>query len=222
MNMKYPKINTIWKRDKNNKFNIIHGEYSCPEFENIKKWHTTEKIDGTNIRIIVNKESDSYVTFAGRTDKAQIPSFLLTYLQETFTKEKLKKQFEENNVILYGEGYGGRIQRAGKKYKENVSFILFDAFIITGEDSWWIDQENVKSLAKDLNIEHVPELGIKTTEEIISMVKDGFESTISKEKLIAEGIVARSHPLMLFRNKKPLMWKLKNEDYRRLEKDEGK
>ena len=41
------------------------------------------------------------------------------------------------------------------------------------------------------------------------------EQKIIEEK-IAEGIVARSHPLMLFRNGKPMMFKLKVEDYEKL------
>ena len=47
--MSYPKIETLFKRDE--KFNIT-DEIRCPEFDNIKKWLITEKIDGTNIRII--------------------------------------------------------------------------------------------------------------------------------------------------------------------------
>ena len=41
LDLLYPKINTIWKRDEKNKFNIIVGDYSCPEFENINKWLAT-------------------------------------------------------------------------------------------------------------------------------------------------------------------------------------
>jgi len=37
--MKYPKINTIWKRDENDDFRIIEGDYSKFEFTTIKEWH---------------------------------------------------------------------------------------------------------------------------------------------------------------------------------------
>jgi len=53
--MKYPKINTIWKRDESNKFKIIEGDFSKQEFANIKNWQITEKIDGTNIRLIIQR-----------------------------------------------------------------------------------------------------------------------------------------------------------------------
>jgi len=209
--MKYPKINTIWKRDENNRMNIIEGDFSCLEFDNIQKWHITEKIDGTNIRILYNGEEPM---FYGRTDDAQIPPFLLDSLRKIFTKELLAKQFPEakNGVLLYGEGYGNKIQSVGKKYRGDNSFILFDALI----DNWWLEPEKVKQLAKELGIDYVPELGIRTKEEAISLVRNGFPSAISQENLNAEGIVARSHPLMLFRNGEPIMWKLKTKDYIKL------
>ena len=46
---KYPKIETLFTRDEKFKVTDI---IRLPEFENIKKWLVTEKIDGTNIRII--------------------------------------------------------------------------------------------------------------------------------------------------------------------------
>lgn len=213
--MKYPKINTIWKRDDENKFNIIEGDYSCPEFESIQFWHITEKIDGTNIRIMFNRGKNLEPEFTGRTDDAQIPDFLLEYLKKTFDRDTFIKQFPDaQEVILFGEGYGNKINSAGKRYRDDNSFILFDAWI----DGWWLEPEKVKVLALDLKIDYVPQLGIKTKEEAVSLVKMGFQSAISKQRLNAEGIVARSCPLMLFRNGKPIMWKLKLKDYGKYEK----
>jgi len=211
--MKYPKINTLWKRDKKDKFNIIIGDYACEEFSSISRWHITEKIDGTNIRILYDGKEP---VFYGRTDEAQIPPFLLDYLKKTFTKELLSKQFPEikKGVVLYGEGYGNKIQSVGKKYRKDNSFILFDAWI----DGWWLEPEKVKQLAKDLGLDYVPELGIvNTIQEAIDYLKKKPKSKIAKEELIIEGIVARSYPLMLFRDGTPIMWKLKVKDYTKLE-----
>ena len=211
--MKYPKINTLWKRDEKNKFNIIEGDFSCPEFASICKWHITEKIDGTNIRVIWNSQREDSPTFLGRTDEAQIPPFLLDKLKEIFTREKLLKHFPDSElVVLYGEGYGNKIQSVGKKYRKDNSFIIFDANI----GGWWLEPHNVKDIAIKLNIDYVPELGIRTNKEIISLVKGSFRSSLAEDNLNAEGIVARSHPLMLFRDGSPIMWKLKTKDYVKL------
>ena len=80
--MHYPKINSLWKRelDTGRKY-LIADEYACEEFKNIKTWRVTEKIDGTNIRIIYR---DGVVSMRGRTDDAQIPPKLLTFLQANF------------------------------------------------------------------------------------------------------------------------------------------
>jgi len=212
--LKYPKINTLWKRDENNKFNIIEGDFSCLEFDAIKKWHITEKIDGTNIRVYFNPIPNT-IEFKGRTDEANIPKFLLESLDRIFTTKKLLEVFPTGKeIVLYGEGYGNKIQSVGKKYREDNSFILFDVVV----DGWWLERKNVEDIAKKLEIDIVPSLGIRTIPEILSLVKGTFPSAISKQVLNSEGIVARSKPLMLFRDGSPIMWKLKSKDYLKLER----
>ena len=223
---KYPKINTLWKRNMEkgeNKGKIIEGDYSCPEFQNIKLWRVSEKIHGTNIRIIYKKHSLSKIIFTGKTDNAIIEPKLLEYLQETFTFEKMEKalMFKDelpDDAILYGEGYGPKIQKGGGRYRDDASVILFDIKI----GNWWLGREQIEDIAKKLKVDVVPNLGIMTEEEIVFLVKNkgyhlkGFKSQISKDKTYdAEGIVARSYPLVLFRNGNPLMFKLKQVDFKK-------
>lgn len=210
--MQYPKINTLWKRDKNNKFIIIENDYSKKEFASIDQWEVTEKIDGTNIRIMWNGKTET-IKFNGRTDKAIIPPILLKYLKEIFTIDKLKYVFhEEEEVIMFGEGYGRKIGKVGIKYIENNKFILFDIII----DKWWLKRNDIEDIAEKLNIKSVPNLGIMTKEKIIHYVKSKPYSLVSKEPLLIEGVVVRSSPLMLFRDGKPIMFKLKVLDYEKL------
>ena len=216
---KYPKINTLWKRDEKNRYVIMPGDFSCPEFENIKTWHVTEKIDGMNIRIFWDGVK---VRFGGRTVNAQIPIPLLNYLQDTFTDELMMNTFPPigesviPQVVLYGEGYGVKIQKGGGAYRKDVAFILFDVRV----GGWWLKREDVSQVALKLNIEEVPTMSLMTTEQIEAYVKAEFTSDVetADDDKIAEGVVVRSHPLMLFRNGTPIMWKLKVEDYRKLEK----
>ena len=74
--MEYHKIITVFKRNPENMRFLLEGEWATPEFEYLKdnKWVFTEKVDGTNIRIMWNGEA---VTFGGKTDTAEIPSFLV-------------------------------------------------------------------------------------------------------------------------------------------------
>ena len=67
----YHKIKSIYERDHNTK-KLIEGKFVDETIEFLKDniWEFTEKIDGTNIRVIWDGHR---VTFAGRTDKAQMP-----------------------------------------------------------------------------------------------------------------------------------------------------
>ena len=64
------------------------------------------KIDGTNIRILWDGHR---VTFAGRTDNAQIPAELTNRLFELFggevNEELFEQKFGDMPVMLVGEGY---------------------------------------------------------------------------------------------------------------------
>ncbi len=88
--MEYPKIETLYDRDEKN-HKVIVTKTRLPEFENIKHWRVTEKIDGTNIRIILS--SGSSLQFRGRTDSAQMPAPLMAYLEATLTLEKCSPLF---------------------------------------------------------------------------------------------------------------------------------
>jgi hypothetical protein len=171
-----------------------------------------EKIDGTNVRIFWEPTDQFSPNYGGRTDNAQMPTSLLQHLQHTFTREKLQKQFPNaRKVILFGEGYGPKIQACGSRYRKDVSFILFDVWI----DGWWLEKESVLEVASQLDIEHTINQMILTTDEVVEFVKSKPKSYIAEDReLVMEGVIARSVPLMLFRNhKSPIMFKLKVRDF---------
>ena len=232
--MEYPKINSLWKREgwyfdeekkKDRSFqegrqSFRIGDYADDCYGNVKRWLVDEKIDGTNIRIFFQKITlDTplgnlpiipQIRFGGRTENAQIPCHLLDYLQTTFTQEKMSQTFPDaNSVILFGEGYGPKIQACGGNYRKDVSFILFDVWC----GGWWLKREDVKEIAKKLEINTVPEIGVMTEEEIIDFVKSKPLSRCSYTPQMLEGVVCRSEPLMLHRNGKPIMWKLKCKEF---------
>lgn len=231
--MEYPKINTLYKREgcgpfdekkgrytcdlekKPRKSKILEGQYSCEEYNSIKEWSVDEKIDGTNIRIIYDRRKDpeDRLQILGRTDNAQFRTDLFLYLQKTFTLERMESHFKDASfVILFGEGYGPNIQ-TGHLYREDISFALFDAYI----DGWWLTRQSIHALSIDLNIEHVPIIGYGwSISDIVQYVKMRPCSEISMlrgKQYICEGIIARSHPLMLTREGLPIMFKLKCKDF---------
>ncbi len=224
--MEYPKINSLWKREgwyfdeEKNKYSLyqkgrqsfIVGDYSDPCFGNIKRWSVEEKVDGTNIRIIYQ---DGKVRFGGRTKDAQIPCHLLDYLQSNFGDWLFSKHFafEEDKpyplVILFGEGYGPKIQKGGGDYRRDVGFILFDVFVA----GWWLKREDVKDIADKFGIPMVPQLGIMTEEEIVEFVKSKPLSRCSLNPQMMEGVVCRPEPEMFNRRGDRVMFKLKCKEF---------
>ena len=149
----YHKIETIFERDEKTK-KLIIGKFRNQTVEYLKNnlWTFTEKVDGTNIRVYWDGHK---VQYAGRTDKAVIPQHLLNKLNEIFggeiNEELFEQKFGEREVILFGEGYGPKIQNGGL-YRDDVNFILFDVMINGNYQS----RENVEEIANYFKIDIVP------------------------------------------------------------------
>jgi len=214
----YHKINTIFKRDMAKKGQIMEGVFSEPEFEYLKGnvWVFTEKVDGTNIRVMWNGKE---VVFGGKTDNAQIPSFLVARLNELFykiTKRKIFKEIfgEEGGTCLYGEGYGAKIQKGGGNYKsDGQDFVLFDVKI--GE--LWLERHNIEDIASKFGIKVVPIIGEGTLRDGIKMVKKGFNSQWGE--FPAEGIVLRPRVELKNRRGFRIITKLKTRDFGRIKRE---
>lgn len=213
----YPKINTIWERDE--KGFIREGKICKPEFDQVQYYLIQEKIDGTNIRVYWN-EDEMEPKFMGKTDAAEIPKPLLEHLKTLFTREKLESVFRNraHEATIFGEGYGGKIQSVGKYYSVTEKFILFDCWI----DGWWLEEPALLEIATKLGIRIVPNFGIMKVEEAIEVVKAKPDSSMTSIKIPIEGIVAKSCPMVLFRDGTPIFWKLKCRDFDKLNrKKEG-
>lgn len=165
------------------------------------------KIDGTNIRIYWDGHK---VSFYGRTDKAQIPANLANRLIELFggeTNEQLFEQkFGETEVILFGEGYGEKIQNGGA-YRKGQDFILFDVMIADN----YQPRENIKDIAEYFGIDVVPIILEGTIDEAVSYVKNKPKSKIGTAD--SEGLVGRTKIELQDRCGKRIIVKIKVRDF---------
>ena len=206
----YHKIETIYARDNNGTKKLIEGWYRNETVEYLanNEWLFTEKIDGTNIRIYWDGHK---ITFGGRTDRANIPARLVNKLNKIFLNEETEQLFEqkfgEKEVILFGEGYGAKIQAVGSDYRSDVGFILFDVLI--GEN--YLNRESVEDIAKAFGLEIVPIVLRGTIEEAVAFIKRKPNSTIGKAKM--EGVVGRPEVELLDRCGHRLIVKIKCRDF---------
>lgn len=207
----YHKIQTIFKRDmQNNAKTLLEGQWTLPEFEFLQNntWVFTEKVDGTNIRVMFNGEK---ITFGGKTDNAQIPATLGTRLNETFLPLApiFAEVFSGGDVCLYGEGYGAKIQKGGGNYRPDQDFVLFDVKV----GDWWLQRADVEDVAAKLGLEIVPIIGEGTLHDAILWARRGITSIWGNFQ--AEGIVARPKVELTARNGKRIITKIKCCDFSR-------
>lgn len=209
--IEYHKIQSVYHRDPATKHKtFLEGQWSMLEFDWLKnnEWHWTEKVDGTNIRAHWNGEK---MTFGGRTEAAQMPTFLLYKLEELFPKAKMQEHFpaaEYQDVMLYGEGFGAKIQKGGGNYiADGCDFALFDVQI----RGIFLERPNVEDIAAKLGIKVAPVVGKGTLLEAIEMVKAGIKSTWGD--FPSEGLVMRPAVVLLTRVGDRIITKVKCKDF---------
>lgn len=193
---------------------FVIGEWAEPEFDYLQntKWEWTEKVDGTNIRVMFDGNE---ITFGGKSDNAQIPANLVKKLQDIFLpkldlfKETFSKDGEETKVCFYGEGFGNKIQgKVGTDYlMGDVDFYLFDIKI----GDWWLERDNVKGLGEKFGLTLPVIVGYGTINEAIELVKKGFPSHFGTAK--AEGLVLRPTTELYNRKGERIITKVKCRDF---------
>jgi hypothetical protein len=211
----YPKIETLFERSKET-FIVDLERLKQPIFADFTHLVVTEKIDGMNIRVGFTKGQE-IPNIAGRTDKAALPGGLLAHILAKLPMEKRDSLFNEGadpatTITLFGEGYGAGIQR-GAALSATKKFILFDVLIEAGEGAWWMPDQTVTAFADRLGIPRVPIIGYSDLDEIVEMVKAGFQSHVAEAPCMAEGVVARPRHVLYDANKKRLILKLKTKDF---------
>jgi hypothetical protein len=203
----YHKIQTIFKRDMENKGKtLLFGQWTMPEFEYLaeNEWEFTEKVDGTNIRVMWDGFG---FRFGGRTDRADIPAKLIESLLHLFPDVyTFQDVFGDGPACIYGEGYGSGIQKGGK-YRDYQDFVVFDVKV----RDFWLYPDDVQDVARNFGLQCVPVCGHGTLFDAIKRVQDGFDS--SWGSFTAEGIVARPVVPLFSRNGQRIITKIKHRDF---------
>lgn len=200
---KYHKIRSIFKRDMAKEGNpLIIGECSLPEFTHLYNtpWIFSEKIDGMNIRILWDGHN---ITIGGRTNDAQIHPALANNIADMLHKDKLTEAFNGKTVVIFGEGYGGKIQK-GHKYSPVETFACFDIFI----GGFWLERGSIEAICRQLNLPVVHKVGRYTLGSMFEKIKrTGIPSFYGDFE--AEGVVGTPASGLLCRNGNRIITKIK-------------
>lgn len=208
----YQKIPSLYRREDARPHRVIIGEYRDPVIEQLAglQWVFTEKVDGTNIRIIWDGHK---VTFGGRTENAQLPTPLLARLTELFGGDANEQVFEETfgpkQVVLFGEGYGPKIQKGGGNYRPDQDFVLFDVTVNGG----YLSRESTEGIAARFGLDVVPVVLRGTIDEAVELVRDGLVSTWDTvATFYAEGLIGRPTVDLYTREGERIIVKIKHAD----------
>ena len=133
-------------------------------------------------------------------------NYLISVFGTNEAEELFEQTFGEKEAILFGEGYGVKIQNGGL-YRDDVSFILFDVMI----GSNYQPRSTVNGLAQAFGIDAVPVLFTGTLQEGVDFIKQKPKSTIGKADM--EGLVARPKMELKDRCGNRIIVKIKVKDF---------
>lgn len=203
----YHKIKGLFRFDNELK-KYIYGEFSDPKIEYLKncRWIFTEKVDGTNFRIIWNGHN---IMYGGRTEKSEFSKKQQEFIENLLSEEleiTIEQMFGDKEAIIYAELYGDNIQKVGKLYSDSYQVKVFDIKV----DGLFLYREDVEEITSNLGLDIVPVVLEGTINDGIGYVASTDKSTFSEAPL--EGIVGVPKVHMYGRQGERIIVKIKRKD----------
>jgi len=152
-----------------------------------KECYATEKIHGTSAH--VSWKDDKISFFSGGVEHL---SFL-----KLFDKDKLIEKFKEigaNEIVVFGEAYGGKCQGMSGTYGKELRFVVFEVKI----GYVWLNVPSAEGIAKSLEFDFVPyercstdieELNRQRDLPSVQSVKNGIEGPKKREGIVLRPLI---------------------------------
>jgi len=216
---------------------------------NDKEVIVTEKIDGTNGRIIVYNGdymigSREDILYA-KGDRVINPTLGIVDTLKPFADKLVSMWPTDYLFVVYTEVYGGNVTSASKQYTNNKqwSFRVFDLCRIALElieslmnmernniASWrdhggqfFDNEQNLQDFVNGYNIERVPYLTLMNGSDIPTSLKETYDflKFFSKSKATINSESGKSEGVVVRTQNRSLIRKIRFEDYERTEKRGG-
>jgi len=186
----------------------IDNLYKNTDILMFKECYAMEKIHGTSAHISYKGGRVSF--FAGGS---KYEDFV-----KLFNEEDLKKKLDEmidgtTSVHVYGEAYGGNMQKMRETYGNELKFVAFEVKI----GDLWLNVPKAEQFVKELGLDFVPYVRISTNmkeidEALYTPSVQALKNGIQEEKM-REGIVLRPIEEVVKNNGKRVIAKHKRPEF---------
>lgn len=199
----------------------IDNLYKATDVLLFKEVYVLEKIHGTSAHISWKLPEPG----AGLIEQIVDGAGKLTFSSGGETHDKFVRLFDQEklregllkvgqDVVIFGEAYGGKQQRMGETYGKQLKFIVFDVKI--GES--WLTVPKMAKFAEDLGLEVVAWTLVPSDQAVLDQYRDADSVQAIRngcgEGKLREGIVVRP-PIEVKDNRgNRLMAKHKREEFK--------
>jgi hypothetical protein len=125
--------------------------------------YAMEKIDGTSCH--VKWDGEKLIFFSGCINH---PAFCALFDYEALKAKFIEEYGALGEITIFGEGYGGKVQKGAWRYGEPIKFIAFD--IKVGDN--WLDVPSAERVCQKLGIEFVSYIEVENTIENLDRERD--------------------------------------------------
>lgn len=187
----------------------IPNAYKDPAVLQFKRVYALEKIHGTSQHVAYRNGSLIFY-HGGETRQNMLDFFNSDALMHFFAS----KFTHDNEVVIFGEGYGGKQQGMSKTYGPKFYFTAFDVKV----DGTWLDVPSAEAFCAEAGIEFVPYELVDATEENINRERDRDSIVAIRRGMgeghIREGVVLRPPFEVRLNNGERCMAKHKRDEFR--------
>lgn len=173
-----------------------------------KECYATEKIHGTSAHIKF-KPNEKLTFFSGGSPHA----LFVSLFNEEELHDLFASKFTNSEVTIYGEAYGGSVQKMKDIYGEQMKFVAFEVKI----NNSWLNVPGAHDVTNNLGIEFVDYVRIPTTLEAIDAERDkpsvqAMRNGMGNDKM-REGVVLRPLVEMTLNNGERIIAKHKRPEF---------
>ena len=164
----------------------IQNLYKNQDILLFKECYVMEKIHGTSAHVGWKFETKKVNFFTGENH----PLFVSLF-DEAFLIKKFEEIFPDQDVVIFGEHYGGKCQGMSHTYGKESKFIGFDVKV----GHVWLNVPNAEDVCNQFNIEFVAWNKIEVNLENLTTMRDAPSVQAGRNGIAEpkerEGIVCR-------------------------------